>query len=754
MKKDIVSNIACILFFLNICTYLSAQVKTRTYFNEIPQSKIINSPLGNKMFNIPVPEAFEKLLSRAGSMETSTDYKNKFALVSKTNLDFFQIAQKTVLKDKIFYSLQLKAEKSLNLSLQFGEFLLSKNAIMTIYTAHEITDSITSNENNERFLWATRVYQGDNLNIVVVLPKIEEEVSILRITQAGLGFKKIGPDFFGNPGTSASCNINILCPSGNGWQNERNSVALVVANSDEVGTGTLIMNTCNYNRPYFLTANHMVVNNGNVSNWVFQFQTWSSTCTPNGAFIENVQFNGGEIRAKSGVTDFALIELYQTPLSNSGLTYAGWNRSSVPATSTTAIHHPMGDLMKISHDFQAPVAAPYTGSANDHWRASFDVGIVQRGSSGCALFNQAHQIVGQLHGSVENVCTDFDNNCWCVIQRPSVAEFGRFDLSWIGEGTNETRLSNWLDPSNSGAITTNTTNIVSLIQAANPGAFLPMTGNSVVCATTQTYTIRGFSVGATINWQLLPPIVGSGYQLPAQNVCSMVTNGNQATLTKISNGNVRLVATITYCGGIVQSANKEVTFGVSPIANNGAYASNISWYTPIVNTVHFTNGTTTAISMAFPYNNQYTFTKNQSSSNATWINWANGNVGITFNKPVTSSSFISFNVKTTNACGITNTPLVFYYNGPPIYFRVSPNPANDFITIEEIDAETNKITTQSNIKAVELINKMGVVFYRKEYNKSVAASITIPIRQFKNDIYTVRIFDGKEWQSKKILIQH
>ena len=29
--------------------------------------------------------------------------------------------------------------------------------------------------------------------------------------------------------------------------------------------------------------------------------------------------------------------------------------------------------------------------------------------------------------------------------------YGRFDKSWTGGGTNSTRLSNWLDPNNSGA---------------------------------------------------------------------------------------------------------------------------------------------------------------------------------------------------------------------------------------------------------------------------------------------------------------
>jgi len=38
-----------------------------------------------------------------------------------------------------------------------------------------------------------------------------------------------------------------------------------------------------------------------------------------------------------------------------------------------------------------------------------------------------------------------DNPCHC--QQTPIGEYGRFDISWNGGGTNDTRLSNWLDPS-------------------------------------------------------------------------------------------------------------------------------------------------------------------------------------------------------------------------------------------------------------------------------------------------------------------
>jgi hypothetical protein len=129
--------------------------------------------------------------------------------------------------------------------------------------------------------------------------------------------------------------------------------------------------------------------------------------------------------------------------------YAGWDRNATPAQNATAIHHPRGDAMKISYDAHSAVAVSWPNIAGlTHWRVTFDQGIVQHGSSGSPLFNQARRIVGQLHGNQNNQCSSTDNTCHC--NQIPIGEYGRFDMSWTGGGTNATRLSNWLDPNNTG----------------------------------------------------------------------------------------------------------------------------------------------------------------------------------------------------------------------------------------------------------------------------------------------------------------
>lgn len=83
------------------------------------------------------------------------------------------------------------------------------------------------------------------------------------------------------------------------------------------------------------------------------------------------------------------------------------------------------------------------GGNNTHWKTVFDDGVVERGSSGSPLLDSGNKIVGQLSGNI-----DYNNHLpFCVQPR---GDFGKFNLSWSGDSTNDTRLSNWLDPNGTG----------------------------------------------------------------------------------------------------------------------------------------------------------------------------------------------------------------------------------------------------------------------------------------------------------------
>ncbi|NII26067.1 T9SS type A sorting domain-containing protein [Pseudoflavitalea sp. X16] len=351
-----------------------------------------------------------------------------------------------------FGRFSISAKGARSLSINFNDFYLPEGTELFIYNedGSMITGPVTEKENTKKAVWGSAVYKGEVLIVEVKTPLITKSDIRLNVNNVAYGYKEI----FGF-GNSAACNINVLCPQGTGWEQERNAVALIL---DGLGTilcsGALVANTCDLNLPYFLTANHCLV--GDVTQWRFIFQYWSATCAPSQDDFTSLLFNGSTLRANSAATDFALLELNNAPDANSGLAYAGWSRNTTGITQTTIIHHPAGDVMKISRDNNAPTAVNVGVQA---WQVVLDEGTTNGGSSGAPYFNQDHRIIAQHLGTANNhpdACVD-------------LTKFGgRFDLSWAGGGTNATGLRNWLDPYWRFLLTTNTTPVANLPAPAGP----------------------------------------------------------------------------------------------------------------------------------------------------------------------------------------------------------------------------------------------------------------------------------------------
>jgi hypothetical protein len=122
--------------------------------------------------------------------------------------------------------------------------------------------------------------------------------------------------------------------------------------------------------------------------------------------------------------------------------YAGWNAINAPSQNSTGIHHPAGDVKKISHDFDPCVSSGYYASGNDHWKiVDWDSGTTEGGSSGSPLFDQNHRIIGQLHGGNAACGNDLEDY------------YGKFAYSWNTTADSSRQLKYWLDPLNTGVLT-------------------------------------------------------------------------------------------------------------------------------------------------------------------------------------------------------------------------------------------------------------------------------------------------------------
>jgi lysyl endopeptidase len=411
--------------------------------------------------------------------------------------------------------------KSINLT--FSEYQVPKGGKLYIYSAdrQDYLGSFDHRNVNESGILATGIIHSDKVIIELLVPTNRKQQTKLTVGQIVHGYRRVlrneriemlGEDDRGPFGSSGNCHNNVICPVGSDWQLEKHSVVLIVI-GNYLCSGVLVNNTANDGRPYILSAHHcMPTGSNNVSNWVFYFNHDSPTC--NGSTgPTNQSISGATFRAKRAGSDFALVEMSSSPPASWNAHYAGWDRSdSENITNSVGIHHPAGDVKKISFDNDAPIKMPLDGTqvwVIDAW----DDGVTETGSSGSPLFNQDHRIVGQLYAGTSACIGTNENNGYDI--------YGRFGISWSTGSSTSTRLKEWLDPGNTGVTvldgypTAYNANEYD-VAAINVSGISPMVcGNSI----TPVLTLRN-------NGSVVLTTCTITYQLNSETQQTMVWNGS------------------------------------------------------------------------------------------------------------------------------------------------------------------------------------------------------------------------------------
>jgi hypothetical protein len=248
------------------------------------------------------------------------------------------------------------------------------------------------------------------------------------------------------------------------------AVGVISTGGSTFCTGSLINDTANDRKMYFMTANHCSITSGNAASLVVYWNYQNSFCrTPGSAQSgqtgdgQLTQFHTGSFfRAASAPSDFTLVELDDPPVTAYNHHWAGWDRSTGNFTCTAAapcasIHHPATDEKRITYVTTNTATTSYSGTTSPgdgthvwaHWATDppgpfTTPGVTEPGSSGSPLYNASGRFIGQLHGGPSSCGATGDNLS---------DYYGRFSVSWTGGGTSSTRLSNWLDAGNTGATT-------------------------------------------------------------------------------------------------------------------------------------------------------------------------------------------------------------------------------------------------------------------------------------------------------------
>ncbi len=74
-------------------------------------------------------------------------------------------------------------------------------------------------------------------------------------------------------------------------------------------------------------------------------------------------------------------------------------------------------------------------------------------------------------------------------------------------------------------------------------------------------------------------------------------------------------------------------------------------------------------------------------------------------------------------------------------------PSSDNITIQPAtNSKGKEIKKSLEIREIELVDKMGMVRHRQKFAKGTTTQ-NLSVNTLPNDLYVLRIFDGKTWHS-------
>lgn len=351
----------------------------------------------------------------------------------------------------------LKAENSDDISLYFNYFEPGENGKFFVIAAdrRKILGAYTHLSRAEGQAFSIEPIESNNI-ILHFETGIESSDYSFQISEIGMLFSEKSIDGYG---TSGSCEVNVNCSEGSLWQRQKRGVARVLVKQGSglfYCSGSLINNARNDKAPYFLTANHCgeISSEADYAQWIFAFNYETDDCENSLAEPVAQTLTGANLISKAAQgtsvgSDFKLLRFFQEVPQTYNPFFNGWSKQNTITTSGATIHHPDGDVKKISTYTTRPTSTGYGfgGSNPDekYWRVNWSqtengFGVTEGGSSGSPLFDSNGRIVGMLTGGLSS-CSNTSGADY----------YGKVSYAWESNGTESfSQLKPWLDPDNTG----------------------------------------------------------------------------------------------------------------------------------------------------------------------------------------------------------------------------------------------------------------------------------------------------------------
>ena len=414
-----------IYLFITIFSLSIAQLSVHT----LPPS-IIESVNNNVPVFITPDFNLDEILKQ-DNLDLKEGYPYKFGHNFNVDINFFDYAIVDTLSngDKIF-RFKIYSPDAYSINLIFNSFYLPKGTQLFIYD-NDYSNQIgaftyINNKSYNRF--STSPVSGEQIILEYFEPFAISELPQINIEGIIHGYQPTFSNSYRGYDDSQSCNNNVNCPEAQPWIDEKNSVVMTLTDGGtRLCSGAMINNVNQDFELYFLTSQTCL---GGHEDWIFMFNYESPTCNNQNGTTDNT-LSGATLLSHNGQSDFALLKLDETPPENYNVYFSGWDARQIIPSNCVSIHHPVGDIKKISFHQGNAISDGWFSNDGSHWRIEeWSSGITEPGSYGGPLFNENFHLIGQLHGG-ESSCADKVNDY-----------YGKFSRAWnLG-------LKEWLDPDN------------------------------------------------------------------------------------------------------------------------------------------------------------------------------------------------------------------------------------------------------------------------------------------------------------------
>ena len=308
------------------------------------------------------------------------------------------------------------------LSFKLDEMVLPEGAELRFFSVDRDFEAgpFTSRHNRPERRFGSPVIPGDSVVVELRTP-YRGEAPRLAIESVSHGYRPIAgianvayrsghappSPLRGGP---QACFRDVNCPEGDPYQVDKQAVAEGY-DGQFICSGTLINNVRRDGRYLYLTAAHCEWWR-DPAGMVYYWNYENSGCGTNDAPLT---FSTGSTGLWFDVAaDVHLLELSGTDLEGQyGIYFAGWDRKTSPPQRAATLGFPSDRPIQVAIENDpvtncAPGGCP-NGYGADFWRIEdWDVGTTLSGSSGGALLDERHLVVGVLTGGVGTNCNNFD----------------------------------------------------------------------------------------------------------------------------------------------------------------------------------------------------------------------------------------------------------------------------------------------------------------------------------------------------------